>query len=89
MMLLDIKQYIRERQTANLQEIAWHFKLTPDIARDMLQHWLRKGAIKRIDNPPGCGSDCMRCKPKYAEVYCFVTLYVTSSSSAKAGNPEK
>jgi len=72
MILLDIKRYLQQRNTANLQEIALHFQLSPDVVSDMLQHWVRKGVIKKGENPSGCGSTCLRCDPKLAQVYVFV-----------------
>src|SRR3989338_6563331 len=69
--LIDIKKYLREKQTATLQELAWHFKRDPEMMRQLLSHWIQKGVIVRAKTPAGCGTRCVQCKPEYAEVYQF------------------
>lgn len=71
-MLLEIKRYLSEKKTANLQELSLRFKKQPDTMRCMLQHWMRKGKICRAAQPVGCGSKCQLCKPTIAEVYSWV-----------------
>jgi len=66
---LDIKHYLKEHKVANLQELSLHFQRDPEIMRDMLSHWLRKGVICRAPKPAGCGVSCGQCKPSVAEVY--------------------
>jgi putative ferrous iron transport protein C len=68
-MLINIKNYLQKKQTANLQEIAWHCQQSLEITRDMLQIWLRKGKVKICPKPVGCGSKCQQCQPEFAEVY--------------------
>lgn len=68
-MLLALRDYLVQKQSANLQEIAWHFKQSPDMIRTLLAHWIRKGRVDRCDKPAGCGSRCQLCKPDVAEVY--------------------
>ncbi len=72
MILLDIKKYLANKKTVNLQELALHFKQQPDVMRDMLCHWIRKGKIQKAANPVGCGTRCVQCKPEFAEVYTWV-----------------
>lgn len=69
MILLDIKQYLIQKQVANLQEIAWHFKQQPEVIRVMLHHWIRKGKVEIAPKPKVCGSLCTQCEPSIAEVY--------------------
>ncbi|OGO90062.1 MAG: hypothetical protein A3F10_05180 [Coxiella sp. RIFCSPHIGHO2_12_FULL_42_15] len=68
-MLLALRDYFIQKQTANLQEIAWHFKQPPEMMRALLEHWIRKGKICRCEKPAHCGMKCQRCKPEVAEVY--------------------
>jgi len=68
-MLSAIKHYVLEKQTANLLELALHFKRDPEIVRCMMQHWIRKGTICVADKPQGCGVKCIQCKPAFTEVY--------------------
>ncbi len=68
-MLLELRDYLTEKQTANLQEMAWHFKQSPETVRLWLEHWIRKGRVCRAQNPVNCGTKCQACKPQVAEVY--------------------
>jgi len=72
MILLDIKNYFTEKKVANLQELSLHFQRDPDMMREMLAHWLRKGVICKEPKPLSCGSKCLQCKPSIAEVYALV-----------------
>lgn len=69
MILLDIKHYFEEHKTANLQDLSLHFQRDPEIMRDMLSHWLRKGVIHKTPNPAGCGVSCVQCEVSIAETY--------------------
>lgn len=69
MILVELKKYLQTKQTATLQELAWHFKRDPGMMRQLLSHWIRKGVIVRAATPAGCGTRCVQCKPEYAEVY--------------------
>lgn len=71
-MLLQLRDYLSQKQSANLQEIAWHFKQPPETVRLWLSHWERKGRVCRQGKPAGCGVRCKTCKPEYAEVYRWV-----------------
>ncbi|MEE9320724.1 MAG: FeoC-like transcriptional regulator [Granulosicoccus sp.] len=59
-MLLDIKQYLIERQHASLRDIALHFDTNPDAMRGMLEIWINKGKIRKCDAAAcgGCSSGC-------------------------------
>ena len=70
-MLLAIKHYLVERKTANLQELAAHFHQSPEVMRDMMAHWIRKGKVTCF-KPAGCGTRCQQCLPKFAETYLWV-----------------
>jgi len=71
MILLDIKQYLAEHKAANLQQLACQFKQTPEVMRDMLQHWIRKGKVRMTPKPNVCGSLCNQCQPAVTEIYCW------------------
>ncbi len=71
MILLEIKRYLKDKQFVNLQELSLHFQRDPEIMREMLGHWLRKGVICKAPNPAGCGLKCVKCKPEFSEVYQF------------------
>ncbi len=69
MILIEIKRYLAAKESANLQELALHFKQPPAVMRDMLCHWVRKGKVTKIAKPIGCGTKCTQCAPSFAEVY--------------------
>lgn len=71
MILLDVKQYLRERAVCNLQELSLHFQRDPVVMRDMLSHWVKKGVVVKDQKPITCGIKCVQCKPDVAEVYRF------------------
>ncbi|MDX2425982.1 MAG: FeoC-like transcriptional regulator [Cycloclasticus sp.] len=69
MILLDIKNYLKQARSAPVRDIALHFKLTEDDARSMLDHWVRKG--QAIKQPIGtlCQGGCNSCAPNTIEIY--------------------
>lgn len=75
MILVDIKNYIKERKLINLKELSFHFQRDPDTMREMLAHWIRKGIIRKSEKPPSCGTKCMQCKPAVAEIYCWCEVF--------------
>lgn len=68
-MLLAIKHYLHDKRTANLDELAWHFKLQPEVLRPMLEHWIRKGRLVRCVRDKPCGSPCASCRPTCNEIF--------------------
>ncbi|AAO91259.1 FeoC-like transcriptional regulator [Coxiella burnetii] len=71
-MLLSIKAFLKERQSANLQELSLHFCKQPETMRCLLAHWIRKGKIRCQEKPAGCGTKCQRCQPQFVEIYRWV-----------------
>lgn len=69
-MLLSLKTFLKERKSANLQELSLHFSKEPQIMRCMLEHWIRKGKICRL-GPAGCKIKCQFC-PQFSETYQWV-----------------
>ncbi|UWP87835.1 FeoC-like transcriptional regulator [Aliiroseovarius crassostreae] len=65
-MLLDLRSYVKSRQSVSLLEISNHFRRPPDAVRGMLAHWVAKGVIRRQNLRATCGScassrDCGGC----------------------------
>lgn len=69
MILLDIKNYLKQAGSAPVRDIALHFKLSEDDTRSMLEHWVKKG--RAIKQPAGtlCQSTCTSCAPNTIEIY--------------------
>lgn len=74
MILLDIKCYLKERKRTNLWELSLHFQRDPEIMRDMLSHWLRKGVVVKMLNSTACGVKCIQCETSVSEVYLWARV---------------
>src|SRR6266513_1771445 len=48
MTLLAMKQHLQQVKIATLGNIAQTMHTEPDLARDMLKHWVRKGCIRQF-----------------------------------------
>lgn len=69
--LSDLKRFMVERQRASLNEIAIHFDTPASAVRPMLDQWIAKGRLRKLDITGGCGkvgSGCT-CKEKPSEVF--------------------
>ena len=73
MILAELKGYLEARGQATLADMALHFRSQPEAVRDMLAVWERKGRVRRIPAPAGCGGSCTQCDPAATEVYLWVT----------------
>ena len=69
MNLIDVKNYLKQKSVSNLQTMAIHFQQDPELMRDMLAHWVRKGVIAIEEKPVQCGVRCVQCKPEVTAVY--------------------
>lgn len=70
MTLSEVRNYLKTRRMAPLQDIALHFDMAPDAARGLLEHWIRKGRVQRHQDS-GCmtGSCCGGCGDDLKEIY--------------------
>ena len=69
-MLTEIKQYCAGRGVVSLHDLKVHFRVEADVMRRMLEHWIRKGRIrKHVPCGGGCGSRCGGCNPELSEFY--------------------
>lgn len=71
MILSDIKAYVKERGRASLRDVAARFDVSEDAARGMLEHWERKGVLRR-EKRAECSRACVSCALKCGAVYVFV-----------------
>ncbi len=70
MSLLVLKKHLQILSRASsVQELAVHCGVEPSMIRQLLQHWLRKGAVKRIGKTNSCGTRCHKCLPDTIEMY--------------------
>lgn len=71
-MLLEVKKFMQEKYVANLEQVAAYIQQDPDLTRQLLDHWVRKGKLEKLPQPAGCGTRCQQCRPKFAEVYKWI-----------------
>lgn len=67
-MLIDIKSYLAGRGPTSLSEIAVSLSADPEAIRPMLDHWIRKGRIRRVGTAARCGG-CTSCALAELELY--------------------
>lgn len=66
-MLTTLKTYLQARPAASLSALASHVGADPDAVRGMLEHWLRKGKVRRTAGAR-CGG-CDSCAAADIEFY--------------------
>lgn len=69
MILAEVRDYLRERGQASLAEIASQFDASPQVVRDMLEVWVRKGKVQKGLATASCGSRCNQCDSATIEYY--------------------
>jgi putative ferrous iron transport protein C len=72
MILSDLKRCLESRRQATLTDLALHLGAEPEAVREMLSVWERKGRVRRLPAPAGCGRTCTGCNPAASEVYLWV-----------------
>lgn len=60
-MLSDIKVYFKNHRQATLADLALHFDKEPEVMRDMLAQWIRKGRLAKSNLAACCGRGCTGC----------------------------
>mgnify|MGYP000143266632 CR=1 FL=1 len=68
MILTDIRRYLEQRGQASLGDISRHLEADPEAVRGMLEHWMRKGRVRRYPVGAACGG-CGQCEGSGLEVY--------------------
>ena len=67
-MLLELKQFLINKKTANVKDIAAHLNCEEEVVRDMLLQCETRGLVKRVMQPVGCNSSCASCDQPELEV---------------------
>nr|VFJ74348.1 MAG: FeoC like transcriptional regulator [Candidatus Kentron sp. FW] len=68
MILSELREYLRSNGRAAITDMAYHFETEPDAIRGMLEHWIRKGKVRKLPEGTSCG-DCHECAPENVEIY--------------------
>ena len=72
MILSEIKRYVQERQTVTLDDLSAHFQTDREAMREMIEHWIRKGAVKK-NMGAACCKRCTHCETPHLEIYEWTT----------------
>jgi len=70
-MLTDLKKYLIEKKRAPLMDMAHHLNVSPDAVKGMLEHWIAKGKVRRLEGS-SCNKGCCQCDPSALEIYEWV-----------------
>jgi len=73
MILTELKAYLQQRGQVTLADVVNHFDVDADVARDMLQVWINKGKVQRLQAGASCGVSCTQCEPMTTEIYVWGT----------------
>jgi len=60
-MLIGIKNFLLQKKTASLGEIASYCKADTDVVRGALEQWVHRGKVKKMESGKlckGCSSFC-------------------------------
>lgn len=69
MILSNIKEYFSEHPAASLSDLSIRFNVEPEAMRGMLDHWIRKGKVQKLDYGSSCSNCCSDCKSDHLEIY--------------------
>ncbi|NLA75434.1 MAG: sugar metabolism transcriptional regulator [Deltaproteobacteria bacterium] len=69
MILSEIKKYFIEHPAASLADLSIRFNIDPDAMRGMLDQWIRKGRLRKLEQAGSCSNCCSNCKSKHMEIY--------------------
>ena len=68
-MLSELRAYLQTHGRAPIADIALHLQMEPDAVRGMLDKWIRKGQVVKLEDSGGCNSGCNKCDPQALEAY--------------------
>jgi hypothetical protein len=59
-MLMEVRDYLASRTEASVRDVAAQFGISPETARALLEHWVRKGRASRLslDQCRQCALHC-------------------------------
>ena len=71
MILLELRQYLVQYKRGTLTDMAHRFDLDPHALSMMLEHWIKKGKVRKVPTDSLCG-ECSGCDPGHREIYEWV-----------------
>jgi hypothetical protein len=67
--LIQLKEYLRARKIAPLQDMALHFRTDVTTIRPLLAIWVGKGKVRQRPGSAVPCKGCCQCDPATIEVY--------------------
>lgn len=55
MSLLELKEYLQNRDIVSINDLSIHFKASSETLEPMLEHWVRKGKLRKETAESSCG----------------------------------
>lgn len=68
MILSQLKSYLADRGRAPIADLVARFHSDPEAIRGMLEHFARKGQVRRLDGAGACDG-CQKCDAYAVEIY--------------------
>jgi len=73
MILSEIRDFFKWQSVVSLSDLSLHFAVEPDAMRGMLDQWIRKGKVQKLDQEEKC-SNCCGCNLEHPEIYTWTEL---------------
>jgi len=61
MSLLELKEYLKNRNIVSINDLFIHFRTSPETLEPMLEHWIRKGKLRKETAESSCGGKHASC----------------------------
>lgn len=71
-MLRQLKLHFQLNNVLSLYDVMLRFNVDEMLARQLLQHWLKKGCVCPAERKANCGTSCQQCHPAMTEMYQWV-----------------
>ena len=88
MILSELRDYIRQRQSVPLSDIINHFDIDENTARQMLAVWLNKGKVLKQLATTSCGTSCNKCASANTEYYFWADSLAASNITKPTDCPD-
>ncbi len=59
--LLELKGYLKNRNIVSIHDLGLHFKVSAETLEPMLEHWIRKGKLRKETAESSCGGKHGNC----------------------------
>lgn len=62
LILSNLRHYLEDKRIVSLDDISKQFSSTPEVIGGMLEHWCRKGRIRKLEPQNDCQLPCQACR---------------------------